>query len=733
MSQECNAQCAMDGNMQPNHKRAQSCGLPPVQERFFNRELSWLSFNRRVLAEAVNPDYPLLERLRFLSISGSNLDEFMMVRVAGIAGQVRRQIDELSIDGKSPTQQLGGLLDAVKDLIDAQQEVLVGLAKDLAAAGIRLIDNDPFTRAEADWLRAYFEEHVVPILTPQAIDPAHPFPFIANQGTGILFQMQRLADSANVSEMILIPPALPRFVRLPGENASWIGIEELVRRHAALIFPGFRVLGHGTFRLLRDSDIEIEEDAEDLVRYYRTAIQRRRRGKVIMLQLQDNFDPDAERLLRDQLRLDHALVIKSKGLLAINGLATVVDEDRQELKFDPYNPRYPERVAEHDGDCFSAIREKDLVIHHPYESFEVVIDFLRQAAADPDVVAIKQTLYRAGKQSAVIAALIAAAEAGKSVTAVVELKARFDEEQNLMWAAQLERAGVQVIYGFVDWKTHAKISLVVRREGGGYRTYCHFGTGNYHPVTARIYTDLSFFTADPRMGRDAGQLFNFVTGYVEPKHTELLAISPINLREKLYECIDREIELAGKDRPATIWAKLNQLTDPDLIDRLYVASRAGVEVRLVVRGICCLKPGVPGLSETIEVKSIIGRFLEHSRIWAFGNGARMPNKRARLFISSADGMSRNMGRRVEVLVPVRNPTVHDQILDQVMLANLLDTEQSWALHGDGEYTRFEKGDKPFNLHRYFMTNPSLSGRGAALSSGRKVPKLALRRGAAHRG
>ncbi len=719
--------------MQPDHQRAELCGLPSVQERFFNRELSWLSFNRRVLAEAVNPDYPLLERLRFLSISGSNLDEFMMVRVAGIAGQVRRQIDELSIDGKTPTQQLGGLLDAVKDLIDAQQEVLVGLAQDLAKAGIRLIDNDPFTRAEADWLRAYFEEHVVPILTPQAIDPAHPFPFIANQGTGILFQMQRLADGAGVSEMILIPPALPRFVRLPGESASWIAIEELVRRHAMLIFPGFRVLGHGTFRVLRDSDIEIEEDAEDLVRYYRTAIQRRRRGKVIMLQLQDNFDPDAERLLRDQLRLDHALVIKSKGLLAINGLATVVDEDRQELKFDPYNPRYPERVAEHDGDCFSAIREKDLVIHHPYESFEVVIDFLRQAAADPDVVAIKQTLYRAGKQSAVIAALIAAAEAGKSVTAVVELKARFDEEQNLMWAAQLERAGVQVIYGFVDWKTHAKVSLVVRREGGGYRTYCHFGTGNYHPVTARIYTDLSFFTADPRMGRDAGQLFNFVTGYVEPKHTELLAISPINLREKLYDCIDREIELAGKGRPATIWAKLNQLTDPDLIDRLYIASRAGVEVRLVVRGICCLKPGVPGLSETIEVKSIIGRFLEHSRIWAFGNGARMPNKRARLFISSADGMSRNMGRRVEVLVPVRNPTVHDQILDQVMLANLLDTEQSWALHADGDYTRFEKGEQPFNLHRYFMTNPSLSGRGAALSRGRKVPKLALRRGAAHRG
>lgn len=712
--------------------------LPPVQERFFNRELSWLAFNRRVLAEAVNPDYPLLERLRFLSISGSNLDEFMMVRVAGIAAQVRRQIDELSIDGKTPQQQLGALLDAVKDLIDSQQDVLADLKDELAEAGIRIIDNDALNKGEAEWLRDYFEEHVVPVLTPQAIDPAHPFPFIANQGTGILFQLQRTADGAAVTEMILIPPALPRFVRLPGPKASWVGIEELVRRHATLLFPGFKILGNGTFRVLRDSDIEIEEDAEDLVRYFRTAIQRRRRGKVILLHLQENFDADAEKLLRQQLRLDHALVIKSRGLLAISGLSAVIEEDRQDLKFDPYNPRYPERILEHDGDCFSAIREKDLVIHHPYESFEVVIDFLRQAAADPDVVAIKQTLYRAGKQSAVIAALIAAAEAGKSVTAVVELKARFDEEQNLMWAAQLERAGVQVIYGFVDWKTHAKVSMVVRREaqsngGSGYRTYCHFGTGNYHPITARIYTDLSFFTADPRMGRDAGQLFNFVTGYVEPKHTELLAISPINLRERLYECIEREVTLAKKGRPAMIWAKLNQLTDPDLIDRLYLASMAGVEIRLVVRGICCLKPGVPGLSETIEVKSIIGRFLEHSRIWAFGNGANLPNKRARVFISSADGMSRNMGRRVEVLVPVKNPTVHDQILDQVMLANLLDTEQSWELGPDGEYERFEKGDPSFNLHGYFMTNPSLSGRGAALSKGRKVPKLALRRGAANRG
>jgi polyphosphate kinase len=697
-------------------------------DRFFNRELSWLAFNRRVLAEAQNTTYPVLERLRFLSISGSNLDEFMMVRVAGLAGQVRQRIDEVSIDGLTPAQQLQAAYVGVEELVHAQQAILQDLTGLLDEAGIHIVGTRKLDRAATDWLAHYFQEHVFPALTPQAIDPAHPFPFINNQGTGILFTLVRIADGEPVNEMILIPPALPRFVPLPGAPASWISIEELVRRHAHKLFPGFRINGHGTFRVLRDSDIEVEEDAEDLVRYFRTAIQRRRRGKVILLQLQDNFDPAAEQLMRDKLRLDHALVIKAGGLLAMNGLSAIVDTDRPELKFEPYNPRYPERMLEHDGDCFAAIRAKDLVVHHPFESFDVVVDFLRQAASDPDVVAIKQTLYRAGKQSAVIAALIAAAEAGKSVTAVVELKARFDEEQNLHWASQLERAGVQVIYGFVDWKTHAKVSMVVRREGDAYRTYCHFGTGNYHPFTARIYTDLSFFTADPKFGRDAGLLFNFITGYIEPKATEMLAIAPIGVRRKLYECIDREITLARSGKPAAIWAKLNSLTDSQLINRLYEASTAGVDINLVIRGICCLRPGVPGLSERIKVKSIIGRFLEHSRIWAFGNGAPLPNRRARLFISSADGMSRNLDRRVEVLVPIRNPTVHDQVLDQVMLANLLDTEQSWLLDPDGTYHRADGGNRPFNVHRYFMTNPSLSGRGAALTKGRKVPKLALRRG-----
>jgi polyphosphate kinase len=700
------------------------------EQRFFNRELSWLSFNQRVLAEACNSAYPLLERLRFLSISGSNLDEFLMVRVAGLAGQVRRHIEETSIDGRTPSQQLAAIHEKVIELEQTQQDIRRDLEDLLTEHGIVIAGSSKLSAAAERWLSEYFLTHIMPVITPQAIDPAHPFPFVSNGGIGILLPLHRLADNAAVMEMVLIPAALPRFVRIPGEKATYIAIEDLICRNAASLFPGFKVAGRGVFRVLRDSDIELEEDAEDLVRYFRTAIQRRRRGKVIMLQLQGEFDPGAEKLLRDQLRLDHAIVIKTAGLIGVAGLAAIVEEDRPDLKFEPFSSRYPERVLEHDGDCFTAIREKDIVVHHPYESFEVVVDFLRQAAQDPDVVAIKQTLYRAGKQSAVINALIAAAEAGKSVTAVVELKARFDEEQNLLWASQLERAGVQVIYGFVDWKTHAKVSMVVRREGDSYRTYCHFGTGNYHPVTARIYTDLSYFTTDPKISRDAGALFNFITGYVEPKRTQLLSIAPNGLRQKLYACIDKEIANAEAGKPAAIWAKLNSLTDSRLIERLYAASNAGVEISLVIRGICCLRPGVPGMSDNIVVKSIIGRFLEHSRIWAFANGARLPSRRTKVFISSADGMSRNLDRRVELLVQIVNPTVHDQILDQVMVANLLDTECSWLLSADGSYARAEKDENPFNVHRYFMTNPSLSGRGAALTSGRKVPKLTLRRGGA---
>lgn len=697
-------------------------------ERYFNRELSWLAFNARVLAEARNERYPLLERLRFLSISGSNLDEFITIRVAGLAGQAQRNIATTSLDGRTPSQQLAAVRSAIADLEYQQQKTWRELRPLLAAKGIHVADEGRIDAAAAKWLRDHFIDNIAPVLTPQAIDPAHPFPFVANEGIGVLFNLTRLADDEQVVEMVLVPSALPHFVRVPGEEAIYISIENLIRRHADIIFPGFRVEGDGVFRVLRDSDIEIEEEAEDLVRFFRTAIQRRRRGKVIMLELQDDFDPDAEQLLLEQVGLDDAILMRNDGTIGLSGLSAIVEEERPDLKWEPYAPRYPERILEHDGDCFAAIREKDIIIHHPYESFEAVVDFIRQAAADPEVVAIKQTLYRAGKQSAVIAALIAAAEAGKAVTAVVELKARFDEEQNLLWANQLERAGVQVIYGFVDWKTHAKVSMVVRREDGQLRTYCHFGTGNYHPLTSKIYTDLSFFTADPKLARDGAKLFNFITGYVEPRNLEMLAISPIGLRAKLELLIGREIDNARAGKPAFIWAKLNSLTDGQLIDRLYEASQAGVRITLVIRGICCLRPGIAGLSENIAVKSVIGRFLEHARIWAFANGFAMPSHRAKVFISSADGMERNLDRRVETLVPIRNPTVHDQVLQQVLLANLLDTEQSWELESDGTYHRLEAGERPFNLHRYFMTNPSLSGRGTALDEGAKVPKLALRKG-----
>jgi len=694
--------------------------------RYFNRELSWLKFNERVLEEASNAAHPLLERLRFLSISGTNLDEFFMVRVAGLKGQLKEDVDLRSVDGLTVMQQLAAIDSQTDMLMADQQRVWHRLSAELVQSGIAVLNGDEIDGESEVWLRSYFESQIFPVLTPQALDPAHPFPFIPNRGLCLFFDLNRISDGQPVQELVILPHTLPRFTRLPGESVRYIALEAMIRRFSGLLFPGFTVNNSVLFRILRDSDIELEEEAEDLVRYYRTAIKRRRRGRVIRLEIDRGVAEAVEDLLQTMLQGDDAMTVEIDGFIGMSDLARLVEEDRPDLKFVAFSPRFPERIREYGGDCFAAIKAKDIVVHHPYESFDVVVAFLNQAAADPDVVAIKQTLYRAGKQSAVIRALIDAAEAGKSVTAVVELKARFDEEQNLLWASALERAGVQVVYGFIDWKTHAKISMVVRREGDAFRTYCHFGTGNYHPVTARIYTDISFFTADPRAGQDAAAIFNYITGYVEPTNLQLIAMSPFQLRDRLTDLIDAEIAFARDGKPAAIWAKMNSLVDPAIIEKLYAASQAGVEVELIVRGICCLRPGVPGLSDTIRVKSVIGRFLEHSRIVAFGNGGTLPNDRAKLFISSADWMPRNFDRRVEYMLPIENPTVHDQILDQVLVANLIDNEQSWELDADGDYHRMTRDGRPFNLHTYFMTNPSLSGRGAALRA-EAVPKLTLRR------
>jgi polyphosphate kinase len=700
----------------------------PVAPRYFNRELSWLAFNRRVLEEACNRVHPLLERVRFLSISASNLDEFFMVRVAGLKAHQALGVEERSADGLTPGQQLAAITLEADRLVTSQHEVWDDLLRSLAASGMSVVGDEPLDAEAEAWLDQYFREQIFPLLTPQAIDPAHPFPFIPNRGFSLIFEIRK-GKNQPVRELLMLPVALPRFIRIPGEDSRFIALETLIRRKTDYLFPRYDVLRGGSFRIIRDSDIEIEEEAEDLVRYFRTAIKRRRRGRVVRLELEPGMAEGLVRVVKEGVGAATAIVSETRGFLGIADLAGLVEEDRPDLKFFPFDPRFPERIREHGGDCFAAIRSKDILVHHPYESFEVVVEFLQQAAADPDVVAIKQTLYRAGKQSAIIRALIDAADAGKSVTAVVELKARFDEEQNLLWASALERAGVQVVYGFIDWKTHAKVSVVIRREAKGYRTYCHFGTGNYHPVAARTYTDLSYFTADPKIGRDAAKLFNYITGYLEPKNLRHLIISPHQLRGELLRLIDVEMANARAGKQSGIWAKMNSLVDPAIIDKLYDASSAGVPIDLVVRGICCLRPGVPGLSENIHVKSIVGRFLEHARLWCFANGHELPHPAARVYISSADWMPRNFDRRIEYMLPIENPTVHAQLLEQVMVANLIDNEQSWRLKPDGTYQRLQpKPEEAFNLHEYFMTNTSLSGRGQALKKGRRVPRLRFRRG-----
>ena len=663
------------------------------RELFINRELSWLEFNARVLEEAQDPSVPLLERLKFLAIFSGNLDEFYMVRVAGLNNREPAEISSPEAHDASLTRDV---LDAISKRVHAmvgeqyrvlRQEVLPGLAK----AGLKLTSVPDAGGAQAAELEAYFQNKVMPVLTPMAIDPAHPFPHIQNRSlyVGALLKTRtrgKVKSPETFLAIIPVPPILPRFVPVTtGEgNDNFVLLEELIGSHLGQIFQGFAVQEYTTFRLTRDQDFELtDQDSEDLLKQIQSELSKRKRGAAVRLEIGHSVSEGLSRALTGWFELEANDVYPIDGpvnlaafwsWLSLPGYAAQRDE--------AYAPQPPRRVQKHKGDLFSLVRQGDLLLHHPYESFETVVDFVEQAAKDPDVLAIKQTLYLTGRNSPVVAALSHAAERDKQVTALVELKARFDEEANIEWARHLERVGAHVVYGLVGLKTHCKVTLVVRNDGDKIRRYVHLGTGNYNPSTAKMYTDIGLMTCDDRIGEEVSLLFNMMTGYSLPPKWQKLAVAPHGLREWVVEKIEREIAHRQAGRESRIVAKMNALVDGAVIRALYRASQAGVPIELVIRGICCLRPGLPGVSETIRVRSIVGRYLEHSRIFHFANGGS-----PEVFLGSADWMPRNFDRRVEVVFPVEDKALKQRVIDEILAATLLDDAKARVLRRDGTYAR----------------------------------------------